>query len=222
MQTATAVKQDFKSVLRKAPQKEQTATKAKTPVINATEQIRSKAEQYRMEKEALDKHQQAVDLLAEELVNDCTPYRLEMLQREYVPTIRVPSADGLSVTITWSSNYKKIGTEQEQEIIQIVGETAYQEYFKSKFIISASDLSSDQLNQLFNWLSPKKGDKDFSPDQDVNLQIGQERFFSLFTVEEIIKPTERFVREHPLMGINQQNALKLAGVAQYKPSVKAK
>lgn len=219
---ATAVKQDFKSVLRKAPQKEASATKAKTPVINATEEIRTKAERFREEKEALDKHQQAVDLLAEELVSECSPYRLEMLQREYVPTIRVPSADGLSITITWSSNYKKISTEQEQELLQILGETAYSEYFKSKFVISAVDLSNDQLSQFFYWLSPKKGEREYSANEEDNLAIGQERFFSMFKVEEIIKPTERFVREHPLMGVNVQNSLKLAGVAQYKPSVKSK
>jgi hypothetical protein len=216
MNTAENLKpqpRSLKSVLRATPQKEATTTKSKTPMLTVDEATRELAETIRKAKEQQDEATAVIERLSADLINRIKPLRQELCQREYISSVKVP-CEVLNLAITWSSSYKKIPPSLEQELIKILGETAYHEYFGSKFVISATDKTDEQLMELFAWLAPDDGAT------EEGLSIGQDRFSQFFTVEEIIKPTERFVRDHVLMAESKKQELELAGVTQFKPSIR--
>lgn len=217
MQTNTAEKiapQGLKSILRSAQKPEPATAKGKTPVLDVSSEIRELATQASQYKKDLDTADAKFKEVSKRLTDLVNPLRLELAKREYTPTVRVPTLDGLSVTITWSGNFYKITPDSESQIIKIVGEQAYPEYFKSKFVISATDKTNEEIYKLFGWLAPD--------DSEQGLSIGQERFQEWFTVDEVIRPTERFVHDYALMPISKKSDLELAGVKPFNPSVKSR
>jgi hypothetical protein len=206
----------LKSVLRTAQKPETTTAKSKTPTLQVGQEIKELAKEIADLKKQMDSAETKFKQRSQELIDFCIPQRIELCKKEYLSTIRIPTADDLSVTITWSGNYIKIPPSAEQMLINILGESAYSEYFKSKFVIQATDKTDDELMRLFQWLSPDDGDT------EEGLAIGQERFTQFFAVDEVIRPTERFIRDHVLMTPAKKEELLMAGVKQYQPSVKSR
>jgi hypothetical protein len=203
----------LKSVLRSA-QKPATETKSKTPVIDADTEIKNLTAEIAKLKREIDDRDTQLQRLSADLLSAVAPMRASLCRREYVSAIRVRNNDtNTSLLVVWSSNYTKIPPGKEAELIEIVGQK-YPEYFKSKFVISAEDKSDSELYQLFEWLAPD--------DTDAGLQEGQRRFAEFFAVDEVIKPTERFIHDHVLMSEETRERLELAGVKQYKPSIRTR
>jgi hypothetical protein len=220
MQTNTALKMEdapkmgLKSVLRTA-QKPVTESKSKTPTLPVNDEIKQLAQEVKDAKNEADSAMTIFDMKSAELIAKMSPMRQDLCRKEYLSAVRVPTMDNLSVTIVWSGNYIKIKPESEPMLINVVGEK-YTDYFKSKFVIQAADKSDEELYKLFEWLG---GDAE---DEENRIAIGQERFAQFFQVDEVIRPTERFVREHILMDNATREELAAAGVRQYKPAVKSR
>lgn len=207
-------KASLKSVMRSA-NKPTPAVKSKIPIIEANDEMREKAQKVLDLKRQID----SLDTLLAEASKDLTdltfPIRQDFCKKEFLNSVKVPTTDNHAVVIVWSGNYTKLKTEAEEYLLGILGDK-YQEYFKSKFLISATDKSDAELYELFGWLAPDGGES------EEGLAIGQERFAKFFTVEEVIKPTERFIRDHVLMDESLREQLENAGVRQYKPSIKTR
>lgn len=214
-QINTTTTTGLKAILRKAQKPAEEVKKGKTPLLDATEEAKKLAQQILDNKKKMDNAKTDLERDTALLTSLLSNKRKELCQREYTSSIRVPTANGNSILIVWSGNYVKITTDKEDELIRIVGDK-YQDYFKSRFVITAEDKSDDELYTLFGWLSPDGGE---TPE---GLQMGQERFAQFFTVDEVIKPTERFVHDHVLMSDSKRADLEAAGVRQYKPSIKTR
>lgn len=203
----------MKSILRQGQKPVTEEKKGKTPVIQPSDDVKKLAQQIYDNKRKVDDAQSAVERDTALLIEAIKPIRKGICQKEYVSSLRVPCLNEHSVLVTWSNNYSKIATDQEEALIKIVGDK-YEHYFKSKFVISAIDLSDAELYELFGYLSPDGGES------EEGLKIGQDRFFKFFKVVEQIKPTERFTHEAVLMPDEVVEDLKAAGVKQYSPAVK--
>lgn len=207
-------KKALKDVMR-AANKPVPATKSKIPLLDADADLRDKAQKVLDLKRQMD----SLDTLLAEASKDLTdlafPIRRDICKKDFINSVKVPTTDNHAVVIVWSGNYIKLKTEAEEYLVEILGDK-YQEYFKSKFLISATDKSDAELYELFGWLAPDGGET------EEGLAIGQERFSKFFTVEEAIKPTERFIRDHVLMDDETREQLENAGVRQYKASIKTR
>lgn len=204
----------LKDVMRSA-NKPAPATKSKVPLIDASDQLRDNAQKVLDLKRQIDSLTTLLEEASKTLTDSVFPIRQDLCKRDFINSVKVPTTDNHAVVIVWSANYLKLKTEAEEMLIEVLGDK-YQEYFKSKFLISATDKSDAELYELFGWLAPDGGET------EEGLQIGQERFAKFFTVEEIIRPTERFVRDHVLMDESLREQLDNAGVKQYKASIKTR
>lgn len=205
----------LKSVLRQAQKPVMPAAKSKTPILDADADLKKLAQEILEAKEQMDKAKTILEMNTQLLVDAISGKRKELCQKEYISSIRIPTEKNQSILVVWSGNYIKITTDKEDSLIKIVGEK-YQDYFKSRFVISAEDKSDDELYTLFGWLAPDEG---VTPE---GLRMGQERFAQFFTVEEAIKPTERFIHDHVLMADHIKEELAAAGVKQYKASIRTR
>lgn len=214
LKVATAV--DLKSVLRSA-QKATTDSKSKTPVLDVPPSIKELAEKVRIAKEQVEKATTLFEELSANLVNEVSGIRGELCVREYISSVKVPTTSNLMVAVTWSGNYIKIKPEQEQEIVKIVGDDRFKDYFRSVYDIAIKKelaMDNNALYRLFEWLGGGSSEDEIA--------TGQARFHQYFEVDENIKVTERFIRDHVLMSATQKEGLLLAGVKQYKPSVRSR
>ena len=208
----------LKDVMRSAQQKEPSAVKSKTPVLKVSDEIQKEAEVLWNLKQIMDNAKNEFERASAELVAKVAPLRIDLCQKEYVSSVKVPAGKYL-LGITWSSNYRKIlgGSETEAELTRVIGgEEQFKMSFFSKFKIYADDKSETELYQLFCMLAPNDGETA----EDV--AIGQSRFASYFKVEETIKPTETFIRQHMFMSEAKKAELELAGVVQFTPSIKTR
>lgn len=206
----------LKDVMRGTPQKDTATPKSKTPVLKVPDDIQKKAEIVYEKKLAFDTAELEFKQVSADLVEAVTPYRIELCQKEYCTSVKVPAGKHL-VGVVWSSNYKKIAPSSEADLIKAIGsEAEYAQNFFSKFEIIAEDKSEKELYDLFCMLAPNNGE---TAD---DVRIGQERFMQFFKVKETIRPTEKFVREHIFMSEEKRQALELCGVAQYTPSIRTR
>jgi hypothetical protein len=143
-----------------------------------------------------------VSFETQELLMAVTDMRRDLCRQEYQSSVKIPTSDNLAVLVVWSGNYKKIAGSKEGELISIVGDK-YESYFKTKFAIKVKDLEETELGDLI----------------DI---IGADKFAHYFEVDEVIRPTENFVRDAVLMEMGTTNALEAAGVAQFKPSIRTR
>jgi len=207
-------KKALKDVMRSA-NKPAPAVKSKIPLLDASDEMREKAQKVLSLKRQIDSLDTQLQEASKDLTDIVFPIRQELCKKDFLNSVKIPTTDNSVVVIVWSANYLKLKTESEEMLIEVLGDK-YQEYFKSKFLISATDKSDAELYQLFGWLAPDDGET------EEGLAIGQERFAKFFTVEEVIKPTERFVRDHVLMNEDLREQLENAGVKQYKASIKTR
>jgi hypothetical protein len=192
---------DLKATLRGA-QKAETTPKSKTPILPVSFEIKELAKEVREAKEAADSAQTLFEIKAQELLMAVTDMRRDLCRQEYQSSVKIPTSDNLAVLVVWSGNYKKIAGSKEGELISIVGDK-YESYFKTKFAIKVKDLEETELGDLI----------------DI---IGADKFAHYFEVDEVIRPTENFVRDAVLMEMGTTNALEAAGVAQFKPSIRTR
>lgn len=206
----------LKSVMRSAPQKEATVSKSKTPILSVDQKIQDLALQVYNDKVAWETAENQFKMSSAELVKAVTPYRIELCQREHIPSVKVPAGKHL-VGVVWSSSYKKIPNTQEEGLIKVFGSIEeYGQNFYSVYDVEVKDNSEKGLYDLFCALAPNGG----LTDDDV--RMGQEKFMQLFKVKETIKPTETFVRNHIFMSEEKRAELELLGVQQYIPSIRTR
>ena len=215
---ATAKKMEkagsLKDVMRSA-NKPTPASKSKIPVIEGDDETRELAQEILELKTQIESLTTELEKAGKLLIDKVSPVRQDICKKEFTTSVKVPTRTNNLVVLVWSGNYSKIKPENEGGLIDILGED-YQEFFKSKFVISAEDKTDAELYELFSWLSPDGGET------EEGLRMGQERFARFFTVEEVIKPTENFIRKHVLMPDELREKLEMAGVKQYKASVKTR
>ena len=193
----------LKNLLRAAAKKDEPVKKSSTPVLPVEETVKSLATEARQAKEQMDSFKTIFDMKSAELIQAIDTLRVELCRKGYTSAVKIPTLDNLSVTVVWSGNYTKIPGSKEGEIISIVGDR-YQDYFKSQIAIQAKkDLSNEELNDLV-------------------ATLGEEKFIRYFETEEVLRPTERFIHEHPMFDQQTRDALESASVKQYKPSIRTR
>lgn len=193
----------LKNLLRTAAKPEEPAKKSATPILPVDEQVKGLATEVRKAKELADSSKTLFEMKSQELVDAIADLRGELCRRNYTSAVRIPTLDNLSVTIVWSGNYTKISGSKEADLVSIVGDK-YPEYFQSKFAITVKDeLSDDERTEFIN-------------------RLGAEMFTKFCSVEEVIKPTERFKFDHVCMDRATREALEMATVKQFKASVRTR
>ena len=205
----------LKDIMRSANKPTPASSKSKIPVVSADDEMRELAQEVLDLKTQIESLTTELERAGKTLIDKAFPIRQELCKKEFTTSVKIPTRTNNLVVLVWSGNYSKIKPENESVLIDILGED-YTELFKSKFVISAEDKTDAELYELFAWLSPDGGKT------EEGLKMGQERFARFFTVEEVIKPTENFIRKHVLMSDELREKLEMAGVKQYKASVKTR
>ena len=203
-------------VMSSAEQKE-TVTKSKTPILKADEKLKTIAERVYNDKKALDMAEIAFKSSSMDLINAVSPQRLDMCQKEYVSSVKVPTLTGNLVGVTYSTNYTKILASAEKKIKELVGEEFGNSFVKKYSIQTKGDKDEKDFEQLiYRWLAPNDG----ATEEDV--KVGIARFQSMFQVEVVLRPTEYFKRRHIFMSEAKKNDLELLGVKQFTPSIRTR
>jgi|GEM_PF-1611569 len=213
MQSVTAAKKKVKTqedfnladVLATAaePKKEKSA-KSKVPVLTVSNEIKARAAKIREVKAELDSLESMYETLSAEIVESVSPIRETLCRQQgYQSSVRIPDTKGLSIGISWSDKYSRIGAENEKALREIAGDS-FDEYFSRDMVITVKDISEESLKEIVK-------------------AVGPERFAQFFSVEKTFKPNTRFTHEQ-FTAFTQEQRQKLmqAGVKQNKPSIRVK
>jgi hypothetical protein len=213
MSTVTALKKkvkpeeggfDLGAVLAGATvPKESKAKKSSAPVLVVGDDVKILATRVREVKEQLDSAESMYETLGAELIGKVSPLRDDLCKKSYQSSVRVPDTKGLSIGISWADKYCAIPPENEDALRDLAGET-YADYFTSSIEVSVRDISEESLTELVK-------------------AVGPERFARFFSVTKTVKPTTRFTMEQfNVFTPEQRQQFTLAGVKQFKPSIKVK
>ncbi len=195
---------DLSAVLAGATAPKASKSKKPTaPVLVVGEDIKKLATRVREVKEQLDSAESMYETLGAEFIQKVAPLRDDLCRRSYQSSVRVPDTKGLSVGISWSDKYCAIPSENEDALRELAG-VAYDDYFTGSIEVSVRDISEESLTELVK-------------------AVGPERFARFFSVVKTIKPTTRFTQEQfNVYTPEQRQQFILAGVKQFKPSIKVK
>ncbi|MDP2167966.1 MAG: hypothetical protein Q8J64_06520 [Thermodesulfovibrionales bacterium] len=128
-----------------APAKKESGSKA--PVLMVGEDVKKLASKVRELKAELDSIEAMYEARAAELIEKVASQREALCKSGYVSAVRVPDSGGLSVGVSWSSNYSKVGMENADTLKGIAGK-GFEDYFTTEMSISVKDVSEDALSEL--------------------------------------------------------------------------
>jgi len=179
-------------------------SKSTTPVLTVSKEVKELVARIREQKEEFTSLKGMIEADEAELRELIAPLRGKLCQKGYVSTVRVPSTDDKSVSVTWSKSYSKCELDNREAIVEIVGEEEYDDLFTAeKEITVKGDIDDKTLRELID-------------------AVGPMRFAEFFDVKRWIKPTERYT-EGFFSSFNEEQREALAGmVQQYKASIKTK
>jgi hypothetical protein len=176
-----------------------------TPVIEVDDKTKKIVTEFRKLKKDEDELKAKIDMKGAELITVADPKRHDLMnvKREYLSSVKVPSEDGMSVTISWKHAYVKCDPSNEESIVNFLGREKYDKYFKVMNTIKVKDdLPKDKLADIIN-------------------KLGIEKFKEYFEVEQNIKPVPTFTTDAPFVFSDDElNELELLGVKQYKAAIK--
>lgn len=204
--TATAKKQktfSIDDVLATATVKKEAKSKSKVPILTVSDDVKKLATKIREVKAKLDSTETQYKTLQAEIIEEVSPLRTELCRRGYQSSVRIPDTNGLSIGLSWSHSYSKIGAESADTIKEIIGDDRYEEYFKIDLNITVKDVSDENLKELIE-------------------VVGPERFAQFFDVERNIKPLDRYTDEFFMVFTPEQQESLSQFVRQFKPSIKTK
>ena len=123
--------------------------------------------------------------------------------RSFTSSVKIPTLDGMLLTIAFSSNYRKCAPENEDAIVSLIGQERYEKYFGVTNTIKVkADIAPQHLQELID-------------------RVGAEDFAAFFEVSTNIKPNEMFKAGQFFDFKSEElKALEGAGVVPYKPSIK--
>lgn len=176
-----------------------------TPVIEVDVKTKKLVTEFRSLKKDEDEIKAKIEMTGAELIDVALPKRLDLIKskHEFLSSVKVPSDDGMSVTISWKHAYIKCDPANEESIMNFLGKEKYDKYFKVMNTIKVKDdLPKEKLEELIK-------------------KVGYEKFAEYFTVEQNIKPVPRFTEDAPfIFSEDELNELELLGVKQYKAAIK--
>lgn len=202
---AAAPEFDINAILGGAAKPQESKSGSKTPVLTVGDDVKEIATKLRTVKGELDSAEAQFELLKSELVEKVTGARAELCKTGYHSTVRVPDAQGLSVSVTWSGSYSKVGIEKKDAIEGVVGER-FEEFFSLVNEIKVRPEACGNQEMLTELIAA----------------IGPERFAQFFEVSRTIKPTERYTTEFFTAFDEEQRTALSQVVKQYSPSIKTK
>lgn len=192
------------SVLKSAQKSGDSKKKSAAPLLTVTDYVKKIAAEILSLKTEVEDLSSTLDLKNAELIGKVRPLRNTYIKdHEFVSSVKVPTTDGMSLTIVFSGNYVKCGPENEESIINLIGQDRYNNYFNVTNTIKVkSDLSNEKLEELIK-------------------KVGATKFAEYFEVDTNIKPNERFQKEQLFNFTEDEiDELELVGVKAYKPSIK--
>ena len=201
--TAQKAKISLADVLKKARSTEP-KTKSTTPVLDTSDETRTLTTEVRKLKVEIDSLTSIYDMKGMELIDIVRPLREDFVKnRAFTSSVKLPTLDGMLLTVAFSSNYVKCPPENEDAIIGIIGQERYEKYFGVTNTIKVkSDIAPEHLQELID-------------------RVGAEDFAAFFEVSTNIKPNERFKQGQFFdFKADELKALEGAGVKAYKPSIK--
>jgi len=200
-------KANMADFLKSASKKTEAKPKSKTPLLTVPVTTMELAQKVRKLKDGLDSIQSVLTMREAELLLAVEDERVKICTVQgYTSSLKIPTPDGNSVMITYSSNWKKCSIENEDRIIGIIGQEKYDKYFGVTNKISVkAEIPPEELAELIE-------------------KIGTESFLKYFDVEANIRPkemykTEQFTQFSP----HERKQLTAEGsIEAYKPSVKVR
>jgi len=182
------------------------AKKSSSPVLAVPLKTKEQAQEIRELKMKMDDLKAELTVKESDFLFAITPLRKEyILSREYVSSVKVPTTDGLSLTVVWSHAYLNCPPDNADQIVEAIGEDRYIKYFDIKNTIKVKDeLPIEKLEELIN-------------------KVGTDVFAEFFDVETNIRPNDRFKYDQFTDFTDEElEQLELAGVKQKKAAIKAK
>lgn len=139
-----------------------------------------------------------------ELIDNVTPLRKQhVITKGYEPSVKVPTSDGLTLTVVYPHRFAKCAPENEEALIKAITEDKYKKYFNVVNVITVKqDISQEKLEKLIK-------------------KVGAEEFAEFFDVDTTIKPNDRYKNDQFTEFTDKEILdLELAGVKAIKASVK--
>jgi hypothetical protein len=211
MAKVTAIKQkqeekqgfSIDDILSTATQPKEAKSSSKVPVLTVGKDVQQKLARLREIKEQLDSLESEWDLLSAETTAQVEPMRADIIKRlGYTSSVKALDANGLAVTLSWSTKYSAVDLSNVAGIEAIIGDRV-QEYFTKEKKITVKDVTDDELRDLIQ-------------------AVGPEQFAQFFSVERWLSPTKRYTEEFYTAFNEKERAALAPIVRQYKPSVKVK
>ena len=201
--TAQKAKMSLADVLKQARSTEP-KTKSSTPVLDTSDETRQLTQEVKDIKGQLDSLTSVYEMKGQELIDIVRPLREAYVKtRSFTSSVKIPTLDGMLLTIAFSSNYRKCAPENEDAIVSLIGQERYEKYFGVTNTIKVkADIAPQHLQELID-------------------RVGAEDFAAFFEVSTNIKPNEMFKAGQFFDFKSEElKALEGAGVVPYKPSIK--
>ena len=190
-------------VLSTAAKPSEPKSKSSVPVLDVSQEVKELAARIREVKSQLDSAEAEFELRKQEMIDAVAPMRASLCKSGYVSSVRIPDTNGLSVSLTWSRKYSKVGMDKKAAIEGIVGED-FDDLFETKTEIKVKEGASEEmLRELIE-------------------SIGPERFAHFFDVEQTLAPTARYSEGFYSTFTEEQVAELNRLVVPYKPSIGVK
>ena len=190
-------------ILASATVEKQRKSSSKTPVIEADEQLQSMAVRLRELRDEIDSDTAEFESLSTDFIGLVEPRRAALIKSAgFTSSVKVPDGTGLSVSVTFSSNYSKIPMTDLPAIEAVVGDE-FSRFFTKELQITVKDVTDDSLKELV-------------------AAVGPERFARFFSVERWVKPAKAYTEQF-YTAFDEGQRISLSSLAkQYKPSIKTR
>ena len=190
-------------ILSTATQPKEAKSSSKVPVLTVGKDVQQKLARLREIKELLDSLESEWDLLSAETTAQVEPLRADIIKRlGYTSSVKALDANGLAVTLSWSTKYSAVDLSNAPAIEAVIGDRATQ-FFTREMKIAVKDVTEDALRDLIQ-------------------SVGPERFAQFFSVERWMSPTKAYGEQWYTAFSEKERAALALIVRQYKPSIRVK
>lgn len=177
--------------------------KSKIPVLNVAVAVMKLVAKKQALVTKIDALKAEDEIVSADIISNITPQYEEICSSGFTSSVKLPSTDQSTITVSWKSQYSKIAPTEKAAIQSVVGENHFKRWFNIENTITVKDTSTEKLTELITL-------------------VGKENFSKFFSVEQVVVPNATFTEEkYKDLTTEQRNSLSVV-VKQYKPTIRVK
>jgi hypothetical protein len=222
---------DLTAVLDKAKAQPKTKGKPNIPVLDAPENIRKEASNFRAIADEITNLDSMAEL-ARATIKQWTEAERERIcsRMGFISSLKIPDTNNLLLTLSWKDQYSKITPESIASIRQIMGEDKFPIYMKPILSIKVRESAGNEgitkiikaLGLLALTQSGISAITSSGYTDEQMMEAGAEEFATYYEVEQGIKPSTRYTEEYFAVFTPEQREALKPMVKQYEPTFKTK